>query len=251
MLDIEKEHLIEEPVNIWTFITDNKYLGKWTNNGELLWNYWKSFFHEFDVKDFRNVYEMLFFGAEAIGKTVASRIIFLYNLYRYMLIKDIDSYFKFLKEEKTLHFAIFNPNQKQTYISIVNMMQASEWFNNNGSFTKNMEGFYMPFNKRMTVCVNPFIPMYGPHDIFVSCLFDDYMLDNRYEDVDENVCVPYTVDLIFAKIMCQKSVVEANNSLYLYTALNQECFSKLINYFESSIDFNRRTFHLCKTDIYN
>lgn len=135
----------EIPVDIDTFIENDRYIGKFTGNGTLIYPYWREKLRE--MFDDENYQEVALTGSIGIGKSTIACIAMAYLLYKTMCLRDPQEYFR-LAAGSTIVFAFFNNTLDLTnsvgYGTIQNMVQNSPWFLERGivSGTKNKE--YVP-----------------------------------------------------------------------------------------------------------
>ena len=96
----------EIPVDIWTFLSSDMYLGRATNNGKSIYPYWKKTLIE--IFNAGNKYdEVIFTGAARIGKSSTAISAISYMLYRLMCLKDPHTYYNIKVTEK-FAFAFMN-----------------------------------------------------------------------------------------------------------------------------------------------
>ena len=142
----------EIPVDIITFIEDNKYLGNAWHNSEgksKLFPFWKDRLQElFPTNVDTSVNNSIFSGARGIGKSEIAVAIGLYIMYRVMCLKNPVDYFR-LKPTEKLCFAFMNIKQKlaeEIGISkFQNTVKMSPWFMAHGSMTRrNNAPYWIP-----------------------------------------------------------------------------------------------------------
>lgn len=134
----------EIPVDIYTFIHDDMYLGKTNNNGQRVYPFWKSTMQE--IFDAGNQYdEIVFTGATRIGKTSTAITCVAYMLYRLMCLRDPQQYYN-KKEISKFSILFFNITkdlaQGVAYREFQDTLKESPWFNDHGKFTKSDRNFY-------------------------------------------------------------------------------------------------------------
>ena len=142
----------EIPVDIITFIEDNKYLGNAWHDSEgksKLYPFWKDRLQElFPTNVDTSVNNSIFSGARGIGKSEIAVAIGLYIMYRVMCLKNPVDYFR-LKPTEKLCFAFMNIKQKlaeEIGISkFQNTVKMSPWFMAHGSMTRrNNAPYWIP-----------------------------------------------------------------------------------------------------------
>ena len=134
----------EIPVDIITFIEDNKYLGNAWHDSEgksKLYPYWKERLQElFPTSTDTAVNNAIFSGARGIGKSEVAVTIAAYLMYRAMCLKNPIDYFH-LKPSEKLCFAFMNITvalAEEIGISkFQNTVKMSPWFMSHGMITKN------------------------------------------------------------------------------------------------------------------
>lgn len=120
----------EVPVDIDTFIESDDYIGKFSNNGQLIYPYWREQLRRmFDPND--TYQEIALTGSIGIGKSTIACIAMAYLLYRTMCLKNPQEYYR-LAAGSTIVFAFFNNTLDLTtsvgYGTIQNICQNSPWF---------------------------------------------------------------------------------------------------------------------------
>lgn len=134
----------EIPVDLDTFLCDDRYLGKVTRNGEGIYPYWKIAMHQ--IFDAGNKYhECLFTGATRIGKSSTAITCTAYMLYRLMCLRDPQKFFN-KKEESKFSILFFNVT-KELSMSVAfrefnDTLAASPWFMEHGTLSKSERNFY-------------------------------------------------------------------------------------------------------------
>lgn len=142
----------EIPVDIVTFIEDNKYLGNAWHDSEgksKLYPYWKDRLQElFPTNVDTSVNNSIFSGARGIGKSEIAVAIGLYILYRVMCLKNPVDYFR-LKPTEKLCFAFMNIKKQLAedigISKLQNTVKMSPWFMAHGSMTRrNNAPYWLP-----------------------------------------------------------------------------------------------------------
>ena len=139
----------EIPVDIDTFLTDPRYLGKFTNNGKnLTYRKWPEALREWFPNPLAPspYVEIALTGAIGLGKSTNFDYAGTYFLYKLMCLKDPNSYYG--QPGATLWFCFFNNTlnsaNSAAYAKFQAMLQSSPWFMERGSLSgvKNVE--YIP-----------------------------------------------------------------------------------------------------------
>lgn len=142
----------EVPVDIETFITDDRYLGRaWKDaEGKLkLYPFWLKKLKElFPTNVDTAVNNLIESGARGLGKSEIAVTVCLYLMYRVMCMKDPLEFFHIKKTEK-LCFAFMNLTldlSKDVAVSkFQNTLQMSPWFMSKGSMTqKDNKPYWIP-----------------------------------------------------------------------------------------------------------
>ena len=134
----------EIPVDLDTFLCNDRYLGKVTRNGEGIYPYWKTAMHQ--IFDAGNKYhECLFTGATRIGKSFTGITCAAYMLYRLMCLRDPQKFFN-KKGESKFSLLFFNVTkelaQSVAYREFNDTLAASPWFMEHGTLSKSERNFY-------------------------------------------------------------------------------------------------------------
>lgn len=130
----------EVPVDIITFLDDDRYLGKaWkdVNGNSKLYPYWRRRLKElFPDNLTMTVNNAIFSGCRGIGKSELSVAICCYMLYKVMCLKNPREYFR-LKPTETIAFAFMNITQSLSedigISKFQNTVQMSPWFMEHGT----------------------------------------------------------------------------------------------------------------------
>ena len=127
----------EIPVTIDEFICNDRYLGRVTGNGTLIYPFWREKYREiFDPS--KNYEEMVFTGAIGIGKTRTGVICLCYLLYRLMCLKNPNAYFNLLEGDKITIFFLnitLDLARGVGYNTMHEFLMASPWFMERGVVT--------------------------------------------------------------------------------------------------------------------
>ena len=134
----------EIPVDLDTFLCNDRYLGKVTRNGEGIYPYWKTAMHQ--IFDAGNKYhECMFTGATRIGKSSTAITCTAYMLYRLMCLKDPQKFFN-KKEESKFSILFFNVTKELSrgvaFREFNDTLAASPWFMEHGTLSRSERDFY-------------------------------------------------------------------------------------------------------------
>lgn len=133
----------EIPVDILTFIKDDRYLGKaWkTSEGKLkLFPYWENLLPKIFPDPFTtSVNNLIESGGRGLGKSEIAVTCILYLMYRVMCLRDPHTYYN-LKVTEKFAFALMNITEKLAKDIAVskfqNTVQLSPWFLSRGTMTQ-------------------------------------------------------------------------------------------------------------------
>ncbi|MBQ4542770.1 MAG: hypothetical protein IJA19_01240, partial [Clostridia bacterium] len=139
----------EIPVDIDTFICDERYLGKSTRKGTSIYPFWREQYREiFAVDAYRP--QVVLTGAIGIGKTRTAVVCLCYMLYKLMCLKNPQEYFNF-NEGDTISILFFNITldlaEGVAYKTMQEYLQASPWFMERGVVTGIKNKVYNPPKK--------------------------------------------------------------------------------------------------------
>jgi len=134
----------EIPVDIHTFICDDRYLGKTNRNGEAVYPFWHKTLEEIFREG--NKYEECFFtGATRIGKSSTAITATAYMLYKLMCLRDPQQFFG-KKDVSIFSILFFNITKDMAagvaYREFNDTLRMSPWFNEHGTFSKSERNFY-------------------------------------------------------------------------------------------------------------
>ena len=140
--DIRYSDYKEIPVDIITFIKDNRYLGKaWhTSDGRCkLFPYWEKKLKEIFPDNLTTaVNNFIESGARGLGKSEIAITIALYLMHRLMCLKDARTYYD-IKPTEQIAFAFMNITETLSYdigvTKFQNTVQLSPWFMERGEIT--------------------------------------------------------------------------------------------------------------------
>lgn len=172
--DIYESDYDEIPVDIFTFITNKRYLGNifTDDNGNLLiYKFWVDVLKQIFSNN-SEIFEVALSGAIGLGKSTIACLGIAYILYKLLCLKNPTSYYKLAKGSK-MAIALFNINLEQSYgvgyCKLQNMLQHSPWFLENGRLggTKNIT--YYP-NKNIEIVIGSKMEHFLGRDIFAGFL---------------------------------------------------------------------------------
>lgn len=134
----------EIPVDIDTFLEDDRFLGRTNRNGESVYPYWRKVLR--DIFNAGNKYEECFFtGATRIGKTSSAISGTGYMLYRLQCLRDPQEYFG-KKDVSKFSILFFNITKELAagvaFREFNDTLRMSPWFNQHGTFSKSDRNFY-------------------------------------------------------------------------------------------------------------
>ena len=197
-LKMLEEDYEETPVDIDTFICDNKFIGKITDNGRNVYPYWRNKLREVFSPE-NNFQEIIFTGAIGLGKTTIAVIGMSYILYKLLCLKNPQSYYG-LQSNSKIVIAFFNVNLDLSfgvaYKKMQSMLLDSPWFLEHGSVVgRDKNKRYVP-DKGIEFRVGSQETHGLGQDIF--CITGDTLILTdlglkRIDEIDKPVCV-YSVD---------------------------------------------------------
>lgn len=134
----------EVPVSLEQFISDPEFLGKYTNDGKLIYEFWKEKLEDIFESESNRV---MFATAIGTGRSTACAVSIAYWLYQFMLLKDpyetygfkdsrgIEREFKFVFSGPHVDPEFLGMHQYQiVFNELMCMFKESEWFRTNGEF---------------------------------------------------------------------------------------------------------------------
>lgn len=144
----------EIPVDIDTFLEDDRYLGRVTRNGQAIYPYWRTAYH--DVFDDVNKYtQVILTGATRIGKSSTGITCVSYILYRCMCLRDPQKFFN-KKAESKFSILFFNVTKDLAkgvaFREFNDTLKSSPWFCEHGTFSQSERDFYyIPEGGKITI----------------------------------------------------------------------------------------------------
>lgn len=134
----------EIPVDIDTFVSDPRFLGNATNNGDAIYPHWREVLR--DIFNAGNKYnEVIFTGATRIGKSSTGITATAYMLYKLMCLRDPQKFFG-KKDVSKFSILFFNLTEKLAkgvaYREFQDTLFVSPWFQEHGKFSKSERNFY-------------------------------------------------------------------------------------------------------------
>lgn len=133
-LKMLEEDYEEMPVDIDTFICDDRFIGKITDHGKNVYPYWRNKLREIFSPD-NNFQEIIFTGAIGLGKTTIAVMGMSYILYKLLCLKNPQNYYG-LQSNSKIVIAFFNVNLDLSYGVAYKKMQSmlleSPWFLEHG-----------------------------------------------------------------------------------------------------------------------
>lgn len=132
--DILNADYDEIPVDIDTFIEDDRYIGKVTNKGTTIYPYWRNTLRKIFSPD-NNFTECIFTGAIGLGKTTIAVTAMSYILYKLLCLKNPQEFYG-LQSNSEIVIAFFNVNLDLSYgvayKKMQSMLMESPWFLDHG-----------------------------------------------------------------------------------------------------------------------
>lgn len=136
----------EVPVDIITFICEDRYLGRSTRQGTTIYPFWMEKYQEvFDTN--KEYLEIVLTGAIGIGKTVTAVVCLCYLLYLIMCLKNPQEFFKFNEgTEITIAFCNITLDLAEgvAFETMHEYLRASPWFMERGIVTGRKKLRYNP-----------------------------------------------------------------------------------------------------------
>lgn len=134
----------ETPVDILTFIKDDYFIGRSTNNSKAIFPGWFDPLQEIFYND--NKYLVVLTGSIGIGKSTIAIYCMAYILYRVMCLRDPHLYFK-LAGTDSFAVSFFNLTKSlgdsRGFQKLMNVLMLSPWFREHGGMVRGKEDQYM------------------------------------------------------------------------------------------------------------
>ena len=135
----------EIPVDLETFLTDDTYLGNYTNHGKDIYDTWKQ-----ELKYIHNpmnfIDQWAITGSTGTGKSTAATYSLCYELYKLMCLKDPNRFY--LGSNETIWLLFFNVTlkmaEKTMWGKFQKALQMSPWFMQRGTVTGRTNLVYQP-----------------------------------------------------------------------------------------------------------
>lgn len=141
----------EVPVDIDTFIEDDRYIGKTTNNGKNIYPYWRNKLRKMFGPE-SNYQEIILTGAIGLGKTTIAITGMSYVLYKLLCLRNPQQYYG-LQGSSEIVFAFFNVNLDLSfgvaYKKFQSILMESPWFLDHGKIygRQDKNKYYQPDKK--------------------------------------------------------------------------------------------------------
>lgn len=139
--EIIQEDYDEIPVDIDTFIEDERFIGKITDHGKNIYPYWRNKLRQMFSPN-HNYQEYILTGAIGLGKTTIAVTGMTYILYRLLCLKNPQLYYGLQSNSKII-FVFFNISLDLSfgvaYGKIQSMLMESPWFLEHGTVVGRLE----------------------------------------------------------------------------------------------------------------
>lgn len=136
----------EVPVDIDTFLEDNRYIGKATNQGKSVYPFWRDILRKLFAPESK-YNEAIFSGSIGIGKSTIAVIGMSYVLYNIMCLKSPQTFYDLQPSDKIV-FSFFNINLDLSYgvayQKLQSILQGSPWFMEHGTVSGTKNPDYRP-----------------------------------------------------------------------------------------------------------
>lgn len=187
----------EMPVDIYTFITDKRFLGETfvTEEGKVLvYPYWIEFLKKIFTPGC-GIFECALSGAIGIGKSTIACIGLSYILHRLLCLKDPARFYKLTKGSR-IGIALINLSMSASYgvgyAKLQSMLKLSPWFLERGELRGLKDKTYYP-GKNIDIVVGSKMEHFIGRDIFAAFLDEmDYMKGADVELENNKVMKLYT-----------------------------------------------------------
>ena len=145
LTDLYYEDYEEIPVDLETFLTDEQYLGNYTNKGRDIYETWMN-----ELKYVHNpinfVDQWAITGSTGTGKSTVATYSLCYELYTLMCLKNPNRFY--LGSDETIWFLFFNVTlkmaEKTMWGKFQKALQKSPWFMERGTVTGRTNLVYQP-----------------------------------------------------------------------------------------------------------
>jgi hypothetical protein len=160
--NINKLNYKETPVDILTYLRDDYFIGKSTNNGKAIFPGWFDPIQEIFYND--NKYIVVLTGAIGTGKSTVAIYCMSYILYRIYCLKNPHLFFKLAGTDK---FAVSFFNLTKTlgdsrgFQKLQNLLTISPWFQEHGGIIKGKGEKYMDLPLYSWKMSSPYSKGYG------------------------------------------------------------------------------------------
>lgn len=172
--NIYYEDYEEIPVDMETFITSDRYLGRVfiTDSGKcLVYPFWRKALAEIFSAN-SGIYEVALSGAIGLGKSTIACIGLAYVLHKLLCLKNPASYYNLATNSK-IALALFNINLDQGYgvgyYKLQSMLQVSPWFLEHGTLVGTKNIAYYP-GKNIEILVGSKMEHFIGRDVFAAFL---------------------------------------------------------------------------------
>lgn len=139
--EIVNEDYDEMPVDIDTFIEDDRFIGKITGNGKNIYPYWRNKLRQMFSPN-HNYQEYILTGAIGLGKTTIAVTGMVYILYKLLCLKNPQLYYG-LQSNSKIVFVFFNVSLDLSfgvaYQKIQSMLMESPWFLEHGTIVGRLD----------------------------------------------------------------------------------------------------------------
>ncbi len=144
---------IEIPVDVDTFLSDNRYLGIANDGGKSVYPYWRDAMHTI-YDDPLKYDEIVFTGATRIGKSSTGVAAAAYCLYRMMCLRNPQRFFK-KKDISVFTMLFFNITLDLAkgvgFKEFNDLLKSSPWFQDHGTFSNSKIPVYQPYGDKIVI----------------------------------------------------------------------------------------------------
>lgn len=145
LTELYYEDYEEIPVDLETFLCDEKYLGNYTNKGKDIYDTWKKELH-WVHNPINFVDQWAITGSTGTGKSTVATYSLCYELYKLMCLKNPNRFY--LGANETIWILFFNLNlklaEKTMWGKFQKALQMSPWFKERGTITGRTNLVYQP-----------------------------------------------------------------------------------------------------------